>query len=262
MNTLPILNYHGIEGCNGRYSWTDEERPYVIPVSAFEAQMMQVTQKGFSSLDLKELEEWFEGKDYQRPIVLTFDDGYVSHYEQVLPCLRQMKMKGIFFISAAWIGKKAQMSWGQLKELLSEGFEIGSHGLNHVPLTHLSEKELREELKHSKETLEQQLGVKVTSFSVPRGFYDRRIRTTAVECGYRFVFTSQFDLNQKNEDRLCLRRLVVKKGLSLNEFSRMIEGELGLKRNWERLKAMTRSFISPPLYDFLAGIKRSMKVEG
>ena len=114
----------------------------------------------------------------------------------------------------------------------------------------------------SKKRLEDHLGVSVQSFSVPRGFYQPRIGRVASEAGYRFIFTSQFDLNLATEDPFCLRRLVVKRALSIDRFSQMIQGQLGYRRRVEQFKDMARRFLAPSIYDRLVGMKRTMKVWG
>lgn len=258
---LPILNYHGVESSKEEYLWLDEEKPYVLSSESFEEQLDLILDSGFTSLSLTGLGRWFDQRESaSRSIVLTFDDGHVSHCEQVVPALKQRKLNAIFFIPAGLVGYREQMTWSQLRQLLIEGFEIGSHGLRHIALTDLKEAQLREELIGSKKRLEDRLGVRVHSFSVPRGYYHPRIGRIAREVGYRFVFTSHFDLNLTTEDPFCLRRLVVKKTLSLNQFSQMIQGQLGFKRYVEQCKNLARRFIAPSIYERLVGMKRAMKV--
>lgn len=258
---LPILNYHGVESKEGEYLWLEGERPYVLSLKSFEEQMDLIRDFGFTSLALTGLDRWFDQReDEERSLMLTFDDGHISHYEHVMPSLKERKLKAVFFVPAGLVGERGQMSWSHLRQMLIEGFEIGSHGLRHISLTRLKEPQLGEEIVESKKRLEDHLGVPVNSFSVPRGFYGPRIGRIAAQAGYRFVFTSQFDLNFKSEDPFCLRRLVVKKVTTLDQFSRIVQGELGFRRHFERFKDLARRFLAPPIYDRLVGMKRVMKV--
>lgn len=258
---LPILNYHGIGGCADKLL-TDAERPYVLPRLRFEEQLDLIQDRGFSTLSLVELQQWLRGGEvFQKPLVLTFDDGLSSHFGIVAPALKKRKMKGIFFIPAGLVGQRGQMDWSQLRELAAEGFEMGSHGLNHIPLSHLSEERVREELKDSKELLQIRGGDEIWSFSVPKGYFHTKIRVLAREVGYRMVFTSQFDLNPRGQDLLCLNRLVIKKDLDLHAFARTIEGRLGLKKYSERAKAAARAFLAPALYDAASTAKRKLRWE-
>ncbi len=259
MNKLPILGYHGIEASEDQYSWLEPEKVYVLSLQVFEKQLAQLSDEGFSALSLSELDEWLEGKNVcEKPIMLTFDDGHISHFEHVVPLLKKKNFKAIFFVPVTSVGQAQHVSWSQLKEMIQEGFEIGSHGFRHIPLSNLTHHELWKELQKSKVALEDKLGVPIKSFSVPRGFYQLRIREFAMELGYRFIFTSRFDVNFKGQDPWRLNRLAIKRNASFGNFSHFIHGDLGYKRIIERAKETARRFIQPSFYDALADWKRSI----
>ncbi len=262
MNALPILNYHGIESWEGEYHWTSAERTYVLGRRALEEQMDRLILEGFTTLSLDQLSNWMEGRDTKKAILLTFDDAHASHFEHVLPCLKKRSLKGIFFAPSGLVGKTGQMGWAELRELVKDGFEVGSHGHRHIPLTNLLERELEAELELSKKMLEDRLGMEVTSFSVPRGFYHPRVKKAALRAGYRFVFTSQFDLNRKGSDPFSLRRLAITSAISIERFSQLLQGGLGAQRYSERFKEFARRFVSPTVYEHWAGVKSRLMVGG
>lgn len=262
MNPLPILNYHGIESWEGEYDWTPTERTYVIGRRTFEAQLDRLVSDGFVTLSLDELSNRIGEYDQEKRILLTFDDAHVSHLEHVLPGLKKRSLKGIFFVPTGLVGKTGQMGWAELRELVKQGFEVGSHGHQHIPLTNLPLRELEAEIELSKKMLEDRLGIEVTSFSVPRGFYHPRIKKAAVRAGYRFVFTSQFGLNRKKLDFFSLKRLALTRAISMNRFSELLQGKLGAQRYSEPLKEFARRFVSPTVYRQLADIKSRVAVGG
>ncbi len=258
---LPILNYHGIRA-NDRDGFSAEERPYAVPLPHFEEQLSLLIQNGFQTLSLHELNNWLEGYGIkEKQMVITFDDGLISQYEYAVPVLKANQMKAIFLVSANLVGQNGFMNWIQLKELVRNGFDIGSHGLTHRPLSNVTHHELWKELYKSKSILEDKLGTKVTSFSVPRGYYQDRIREVALEVGYRFVFTSRFDVNSSGADRFRLNRIAIKNGLRPERFLKLLRGQLGYKRTLEKLKETARNYIKPSFYDALAKFKRTV-IEG
>lgn len=151
------------------------------------------------------------------------------------------------------------MDWDELKILIHHGFEIGSHGLCHIPLTGLPEAELRREFELSKKILEEQLGRPVKSFSIPRGFYNESMREVARKAGYEFLFTSSFDVNEKGCDLFELKRMVVKKSTSPKQFSDLLEGNLGFRKTWEQMKEQVRGHVPPSFYNALAAAKRKVR---
>ena len=273
---LAILNYHGFETHAGQYEWLGEERPYVVDASVVRAQMEELVRKGYDSLTLAALKSWnsangggsLPGCDpaatgpvpgtYPAPlaVMITLDDGLKSHGEVAAPIFEKYGVKAVFFIPVELIGQKGHMDWEELKDLIRRGFEIGSHGWRHIPLTGLSEKELRQEFERSKEILENKLGVPIKSFSIPRGFFNGAMREIAHAAGYEFLFTSSFDTNAKGCDLFELKRMVVKKSTTDRQFSAMIEGNLGFRRTWEKMKENVRGNVPPAFYDALAAAKR------
>ncbi len=267
MNQLPIFNYHGIEKTSGEYSWTPAEKPYVVALDSFEAELRFVAREGFKSLSLKELESWKEkvlsetlmdGALPKKKVAFTFDDAHVSHLRYAAPTLLRNKIAAIFFVPVGLIGTKDYMSFSNLKELVREGFEIGAHGFSHVPLSHLPKEKLSDELARSKKVLEDMLGIEITSFSVPRGFYSRRVGEAAHRIGYRLIFTSHFDVNRKNSAPSIFRRMVVMGGTSLQTFEQMLNGQLGSRQYLELIKEKARTFLGPSVYDGLAAMKRTL----
>ncbi|MBI1977229.1 MAG: polysaccharide deacetylase family protein [Candidatus Omnitrophica bacterium] len=256
---LPILNYHGIELRRGEYPWLQEETPYVILTDSFEFQLDYIANEGFTTLSEAGLGTWLDGKSsVRKPIMLTFDDGHISHLDHVMRALTGRQMKGLFFVPVAHVGQPGHLDWSQLKEILAAGFEIGSHGYRHIPLSALTHHELWKETQKSKKILEDKLGLEIKSYSVPRGFYQLRIREVTMELGFKFVFTSRFDVNQPGQDPWRLNRIAVKKNLGFKDFTRFVSGDLGYKRLVERAKEGLRRFVRPDIYDALANFKRNL----
>lgn len=134
----------------------------------------------------------------ERSIVCTFDDAYVGVLDNALPIMAKhgfdatvFACSGLLGSSNAWNNKdslsRRHMSIGQLRELKSRGWEIGSHGIEHQNLLKLSDDELALDLSESKSSLERYFG-KVRTYAYPYGAYNEVImnRVAAV---YDYAFT-------------------------------------------------------------------------
>ena len=66
-----------------------------------------------------------------KTVVLTFDDGCLSHYTNVAPLLQSLGLPGTFFYSENWLGNSNYMTLTQVSNLNVMGFEIGNHTVNH-----------------------------------------------------------------------------------------------------------------------------------
>ena len=107
-------------------------------------------------------------------ICLTFDDGIKSHYEFVRPLLKNNNLKGTFFICVEnpWIPQPEKiredlMSVTQLKEMDSDGFELGNHTYSHLNVTTLSEQRIENEICMLNDFFEKNQLTPPTSFCYP-----------------------------------------------------------------------------------------------
>ncbi|WP_404517161.1 polysaccharide deacetylase family protein [Bradyrhizobium ottawaense] len=123
-------------------------------------------------------------------IGLTVDDGNSSDFEIVAPELRKRDIKAAFFVLAERLDQNGYLRRSQVRELAGEGFEVGSHGLNHVDWTRVDDGTLEREVRDSKAIIEDIIGRPVTSASTPFGLYDRRVLRCLRRSGYRDVFSS------------------------------------------------------------------------
>ena len=122
---------------------------------------------------------------------ITFDDGHLSNYELALPVLASRELRATFFITVGWTGKRdGYMGWDQVRGLQENGQRIGAHGWTHTLLTHCDDAALRTELDTARLTLEDKLGIPVTSMSLPGGRFDRRVLTACRQAGYTQVYSS------------------------------------------------------------------------
>jgi peptidoglycan/xylan/chitin deacetylase (PgdA/CDA1 family) len=117
-----------------------------------------------------------------RAVALTFDDGFASAVRTAAPMLAEHDMTATVFCIAGYLGRTNDWptqparaprlelaSASELADLARAGFEIGAHGLEHVPLGHTSLGTAESELRAAKETLENAVGSAVSSVAYPYG---------------------------------------------------------------------------------------------
>jgi len=110
-------------------------------------------------------------------VSLTFDDGYENFYNIAYPIMKDYNYTGTVYLITNWSGdfeERKLMNFSEAKILQSNGWEIGSHTLNHKRLSNLSDKEIAFELSESKKLLKEN-GFEVNSLSLPFGDYSENI---------------------------------------------------------------------------------------
>ncbi|MCK4463555.1 MAG: polysaccharide deacetylase family protein [Candidatus Omnitrophica bacterium] len=215
---IPILIYHSIEP-EGSKRIYEGERFYNATPEMFRKQMRYLKENGYNTITIDKLMR--SATDYElpdKPIMLTFDDGHISHYETVLPILKEFGFTAAFFLVVNDIGKKYRVNWKQSKTLKDSGMDIGSHGMNHKILDGSSYFNLVSETKSSKIILEDTLRMNILAFSIPRGVYSKKISTVARGMGYMFVFTSFTGNTSIDSDPYCIKRIVMLKNYSMKDF--------------------------------------------
>ena len=120
--------------------------------------------------------------------LITFDDGNLSDLEIGLRPVIDRGMQSIFFPCAGRIGEPGYLDEAALREIVSTGAEIGSHGWSHTDWRRASPQIMRQEVGEAKDRIEQAAGAPVTTVAIPFGSYGRRVLNDAVV--FRAVFTS------------------------------------------------------------------------
>lgn len=117
-------------------------------------------------------------------IETSWDDGGILDLK-VAELLKKYNLPGTFYIVIDWVGKPGYLNWDQIKELDKQGFNIGSHTVNHpMDLKACFDEDLFLEVQSSKEMIETVLGHNINSFCYPRGRADDRVKAKVAEAGY------------------------------------------------------------------------------
>ena len=131
---VPILMYHSV--C--RNDKVDSE--YYISPEKFESDLRYLKEKGYTAVFISEIADYAEGAGClpEKPVALTFDDGYYNWLTDVLPLLGKYDMKATFNVVGAYIEKESlaeyrspaysYLTWEEIAALHDSGrAEIGSH---------------------------------------------------------------------------------------------------------------------------------------
>lgn len=104
--------------------------------------------------------------------MVTFDDGYRDFHEHVLPALVEHRVPATLYLATGLVGSRAlgrdALSWDQLREAAGTGLvTVGSHTHSHADLSRAAEREAEEEMRRSKEVIEDELGAPCHHFAFP-----------------------------------------------------------------------------------------------
>ena len=178
----------------------EEQFPFTVRPEMLERQILFLKANGYYPLSLAELENARKtGKStVQKPVMLTFDDGYEDNYTALFPLVQKYQIPVLIFLITDRIGTPGYLTWDQILQMQASGLvAFGSHSCSHRRLRSLSDEEIAQEITRSKQILEERLGHAVTAFCYPfgAGGFDKRVRPQVFKAGYLLDFSTKKGVN-------------------------------------------------------------------
>jgi len=245
----PVFIYHGVcetgsapAGC----SYTLEQR-------VFTAHLDEIRRFGAATLRLDDPAEFACGGE---GVALTFDDGCGSWSRRVAPAMAERNIKAAFFVIANPAFRRtgsrasgATLTWRDLRTIAeirgADGeplFAIGSHTHRHVDLSALMRcagpHAVLEELRQSRQTIEEGIGRSCRILSLPGGRTDgdettrRALLWVIREAGFEVIrdSTPRYDRDPRTD-------LLGGSPVYAHTTAAMIRFELSRMRRWNWLNA-------------------------
>lgn len=231
---IPILLYHSVDTdvSSGFETWA-------IAPNKFDDHMKYIVENSYTPLTVSQLISCLQTESIpHKPIVITFDDGFLDFYENAMPILTRYDLPSTLYITTGYIGgtsqwlwregegKRPMMSWAQVQEIDKNGVECGAHTLTHPQLDVVSRQQARREIIDSKKALEDCLGKNTASFAYPHGHYDAIVRGVVKEAGYTSACGVKHALSSTQDDRFSLARIIIKAQTSVEELASLIEDDI------------------------------------
>ncbi len=193
MTTVLVLCYHAVSA-----EW---DAPLSTTPDNLERQLAFLAHRGWHASTFTDA---VMNPPARKTVAVTFDDAFLSVRELALPVLTSLRWPATVFAPTAfmahrqalsWAGidhwqttayamELLSMDWSDLGELTDAGWEIGSHTRTHPRLTTLTDSDLDDELRESRQMCAEHLGRACTSIAYPYGDVNARVASAALRAGY------------------------------------------------------------------------------
>ncbi|MEU2583768.1 polysaccharide deacetylase family protein [Streptomyces avermitilis] len=243
---VPILMYHSIATAPN-----DATRALSVAPEAFAEQMALLGDLKITPVSTAQLaESWRSGGPLpERPVLITFDDGYEGVHRHALPVLAEHGFASTLFVSTGWLrgaydtggGLDSMLDWDQVRELADAQVEIGGHSHTHPQLDEIDDDALWWELLRCKEIIADELGTRPVSFAYPYGYSSRRVREAVREAGFGQSLAVGNALARRRQGPYALRRVTVRRSTGVEEFTRLVEGR-AIALAFARDRALTKGY--------------------
>lgn len=233
---IPALLYHQLisKAKVDSGELINHEPVYVCHDTSFEEQMAYLHDNGYTTISLDDFMAFQNGDKLlpAKPILITFDDGFMSNYLYAFPILKKYSMTATIFVTPdqqsqnfkKYAAVDAPLTPAQIKEMSDYGISIESHAMTHRNLTELDPDIIRWELEESKRVLETITKKPVRYLAIPSGCYNKTIERLAKGAGYQAVFGRLLKgSNNFRTNPFALRRNVIARDFSIKDFKDSLE---------------------------------------
>ncbi|HML37411.1 MAG TPA: polysaccharide deacetylase family protein [Bacillota bacterium] len=233
-DSVPVLMYHNLGYEDGNDG--------VITPENFQAQMAALKAAGYHAIFFSQLTDYVEhGTELpDKPVVVTFDDGYESNYTYAWPILRQLGMKATINVIGVSVGKDTYKDTGapiyphftydQAREMETSGvIDIQSHSYDMHQSKDLEKNGYREGVYPKPgETEEEYVKAFTDDFTRSRAEIEKEVGNAVDVYAYPFGYHTSFA-------EVLLHRMGVKSTLTVEEGPNSVlkglpQSILGLKR--------------------------------
>jgi len=144
-----------------------------------------------------------------KPIMLSFDDGYIDDVRTILPDLERYHWIGTFFVITGRMNEPGFLDADQMRQLDRAGMDVEDHTAHHVDLRLLTPAELAVETAGSRRVLQRTLGHFVYSFAYPFGAFDGTVVAAVRAAGFTMAFTTAGGARESTTAPLTMPRVHV-----------------------------------------------------
>jgi peptidoglycan/xylan/chitin deacetylase (PgdA/CDA1 family) len=134
---VPILMYHNIFRSGNTHG------DYIVSEAAFEKDLKFLSENGYTAIFMQDLINYTEGKGDlpEKPVVLTFDDGYFNNCSYAFPLLKKYNSKAVISIIGYYTDlytkspdenpQYSHLTWDDIKTMMKSGYvEFQNHSYN------------------------------------------------------------------------------------------------------------------------------------
>ncbi|MGG1550825.1 polysaccharide deacetylase family protein [Paenibacillus ferrarius] len=213
---IPVLNYHSIGVAHGN--------PYVLHPDAFARQMNYLAAQHYTPLTLDAFVRVLAGQmpSPNKPVLLTFDDGYANNAETAMPILREHHFPATLFLSTGLVDLPGYLSWQQVRELAEANWDVMPHTVTHPHLPKLDQAHQRAEIMDARRKIEAVLGKPAPVFAYPYGEYNRTTLRILRKNGFRYAFSTDDGWATNRQNPYKLKRIVVRSEDALETWARKL----------------------------------------
>lgn len=220
---VPILMYHVLGTPSPGAAYPE----LFVTAADFQAQVAWLARNGYHAVTLRQVFRYWRAAIAlpPKPVVLSFDDGYLSDYTVAMPALRRHGWPGVLNLIVNNV-RPGDLAAGQVRRLIAAGWEIDSHTVTHADLPTLDAARLRYEVAGSRTLLRRMFQQPVDFFCYPVGHYNTEVVAAVRAAGYLGATTENPGLGRPSQ-AYTLSRIRISYGDGAPQLAQKLASALG-----------------------------------
>lgn len=225
---LPVLMYHHLSEKPGA------QGPYVVTPTQFRSDLLYLQEQGYTAVTAQQLVDYVDGHGTlpEKPVLITFDDGYESFFAYAFPILKELNTPAVLSVIGTYTEQYsagddhnvnyAHVTWDEIAEMADSGLvEIGNHTYNLHTLTPRKgcrikpgeneekyKRMLQSDVQNLQDRLKAVIGKEPTIFTFPYGNVCSQGCEVIEEMGFRITLGCEEKVNTLTPgDPSCLKEL-------------------------------------------------------
>ncbi len=223
--TVPIFVYHSVRPYMEGES--KEQDAFDVTPELLKQELTYLQENHYTEITFDALADYFaRGTSLpEKPVILSFDDGWQNQYLYAFPLLKEFNATSTFFIFTNSINSKNFLTLAEIKEIEAAGMVIGAHSKSHPYLDKITDvNKAADEILGSKQILEKDLGHEVTAFAYPFGHPSELSQGLVEEAGFRTARTLFHGTIHRKSDLFALKSYLATD--NFDEFVRVLKNEV------------------------------------
>jgi peptidoglycan/xylan/chitin deacetylase (PgdA/CDA1 family) len=213
------------------------DSPLAVREAAFSEQITWLA----AAAEILPLQELLKGASKASlQAAITFDDGYQSLYNTAYPILKDAGATATLFLNTGWIGQHTPvaadaalghypdeffLTWPEVEHLAQEGWEIGSHGVDHLDLTVQADGIVRGQLTESRHHIEERIARCSPVFAYVSGRHTKHLHALVAGAGYSEAVAGIHGTLTAHTDPFAIPRINITRSYGLNDFKAIVHGD-------------------------------------
>lgn len=211
---VPILMYHAVSDD----MWGAAEL-FVSPAE-MEKQLQYLQENGYTTITFEDLPNLDK---IEKPVLLTFDDGYRDNYTELFPLLQKYEAKATIFVITNAIGNDLYLTTEMIREMSQSGLvSIQSHTDTHPDLDTLNEEDTRKEMLTSQVKLMRITGLQPFVLCYPTGKYSNTT-LKVIEEYYAFGLKMNGGTYNTDDDPFRMNRHYISRFTDISAFAQKVK---------------------------------------